>query len=150
MEEANRTRRPKKRRLLWWTLGILVVSCCPLWLLANWGYERYELWALDRLVDDSKIPGYIAAKDAKNDWPMGTSNGAYVRIHWLVVTEDAQALTDFVEGLALPENVEAGLYDLGSAPGMMSRSGHAVPYDERLFLMTVDTIRDPYDWEVPD
>jgi hypothetical protein len=142
----------RKRRRWWpWVLGSLVLGCCPLWIFANWAYERYEITRLDALVDDGRIPGYVAAKDARNDWPFGTSNGAYVRIHWLVVTNQAQALSDFVDGLSLPEGVEAGVYDLGVAPGSMERESTAVPYGQaHLFLLTVSTVRGPYQWEIPD
>ncbi|MEX2244315.1 MAG: hypothetical protein WD716_10780 [Fimbriimonadaceae bacterium] len=143
---------PKKRSRWWlWVLGTLPLWCCPLWILVNWGYERFEIWQLDRLVDDARIPGYIAAKDAKNDWPMGVSNGAYIRVHWLVVTDEPRPLTDFVEGLELPPNVEADLYDLGPAPGAFAREASAVVLEDmRLYLFTVDTGRGPYQWEFPD
>lgn len=139
----------KGRRWIW-AVVLLALSCCPLWIAVTWAYERFEIARLDRVVDDSEIPGYVAAKDARNDWPMGNSNGAYVRVHWLVVTEDAQRLTDFVDGLDLPEGVEAGLYDLGLAPGMMGREYSGVPHEARLFLLTVDSGRGPLWWEPPD
>jgi hypothetical protein len=132
-------------------VGSILVGCCPLWIFVNWAYERYEIARLDALVDDDRIPGYVAAKDARNDWPFGTSNGAYVRVHWLVVSEEAQGLSDFVDGLVLPEGVEAGLYDLGVAPGLMERESTALPEGQaHLFLITVSTGREPYGWEIPD
>lgn len=135
------------RRIWLWTL--LLCGWCPLWITVQWVYEKYEIWQLDRIVDDQSIPGDVIFKDGRNNW-IFNSNGAHIRLVWIIVTEDPDQLRKFVDTIDAPEEVEVTFSNVGDSASILYSETFGWPEDKNAFMLLVRTGRGPYFWEMPD
>lgn len=142
-----------KRKLGCW-IAVLVSPfvCCFLWLFAQWGYEAFELKALEASVDDSKIPGTLISKDGRNDWPFN-SNGAFVRITWVIVSNEPPKLNAFANEIRSKNpDLNVDLWNMGVAPkGLIDEAIVLIERDPEfhLYILRVSYVRDQQFWEVP-
>jgi hypothetical protein len=147
----------KKRRMPRWLLWVATpVLICFLCIGLNWLYEVFELKELSGLVDEASLPGTVVAKDGRNDWPFGTSNGAFIRAHWIIISYQPKELRKYAQQVEERGQRRYGTFrlflkDLG--PLDDENWTNEVLYlegDPRLFLLRLERVREQYQWEIPD
>ncbi|MDQ2986608.1 MAG: hypothetical protein M3R13_07785 [Armatimonadota bacterium] len=123
-----------------------------IWFAFQAGYENFELELLSREFDESSIPGVIISREARNDWPYGTSNGAFIRITWIVATDDPaqfDAFTRKTRATLSKEDIDVEAHDLGAVPRPMESEVYCSSHS-RLYLFRVGYGRGQMPWEWSD
>lgn len=123
-----------------------------IWFAFQAGYENLELMLLARKLDESSIPGVIISRDARNDWPYGTSNGAFIRITWIVATDDPAQFDAFIRktrATLSKEDIEVEAYELDAVPRTMEPEVYGSS-NSQLFLFRVGYGRGQMPWEWSD
>ncbi len=142
--------RGKIKPLLWPVF--LAMACCMGCLPFNWAYEAYEIRALGAFVEKMGIPGTIEAVDGRNDWN-SNSNGAYVRVWWIIAAEERTDLDRFVAKVRrarFPHELQAEVWKLATGPDDFLSQEPGFHAAGGLYVLRVWYVRGEQPWELGD